>query len=275
MKGSDLPKKSFLSSLLAQNCMVALSCRDAWECSSLVLCDFIHGGLFLILLPTSPLLSSQLAGGQQMDAAVCASHNRILNTAWWKSIFSFHVFWHTVVCVVVYIFYSDSQTSGLSVLLSFLCFFVVVVVLNITKDIKTVRLIAALQILGFPSTSFLRSFPGALPTVLKEFTREDLLAKKNVNSVTRKDHHTSFCTGNRTCRYHLFTQQLKYDLQHLFPLFPNPKCHCWVWYEGMTAGKNWHISLQVEFQTTDWNSFQIKSSHAIFPDKCSFFCIYF
>lgn len=182
MKGSDLPKKSFLSSLLAQNCMVPLSCRDAWECSSLVLCDFSHGGLFLILLPTSPLLSSQLAGGQQMDAAVCASHNRILNTEWWKSIFSFHVFWHTVVCVVVYIFYSDSQTSGLPVLLVIVlsvlfccccCF------LNITKDIKTVRLIAAFQILGFPSTSFLRSFPGAFPTVLKEFTLngEDLLAK--------------------------------------------------------------------------------------------------
>ena len=27
MKGSDLPKKSFLSNLLAQNCMVALSCK--------------------------------------------------------------------------------------------------------------------------------------------------------------------------------------------------------------------------------------------------------
>lgn len=87
MKGSDLPKKSFLSSLLAQNCRVALSCRNMETQGDVSVRYSMLGGvkvLFMwpILVFVAYFFSFIFtAYRQQREAAVCESHSKIMNTA--------------------------------------------------------------------------------------------------------------------------------------------------------------------------------------------------
>lgn len=75
MKGSDFPKKSFLSSLLAQNCIVALSCRDICRCSERNI--RIDGIIYVPRFPLLPLpllfyLNSLLMNTVQWRPNECA-----------------------------------------------------------------------------------------------------------------------------------------------------------------------------------------------------------